>query len=55
MCRNLQSGVKSAFEHIKGAISQSIRSCLALTILAELHGECMMHFGAIFITKVDNF
>ena len=24
-------------------------------ILTELHGECMMHFSAMFITKVDNF
>ena len=54
-CRNLQSGVKRAFERIKGAISQSIGLRLALTILTELHGECMMHFSAIFITKIDNF
>jgi hypothetical protein len=26
-CRNLQGGVKRAFEHIKGAISQSIGQC----------------------------
>jgi hypothetical protein len=24
-------------------------------ILTELHGECMMHCSAIFITKVDGF
>jgi hypothetical protein len=55
MCRNLQSGVKRAFERINGAISQSIGLRLALTILTELHKECMMHFSAIFITKIDNF
>ena len=54
-CRNLQGGVKRAFERIKGAISQSIGSRLALTILTELHGECMMHFSAIFVTEVDGF
>jgi hypothetical protein len=54
-CRNLQGGVKRAFERIKGAISQSIGSRLALTILTELHGECMMHFSAIFITEVVGF
>ena len=54
-CRNLQGGVKRAFERIKLAISQSIGSRLTLTILTELHGECMMHFSAIFITKVDSF
>ena len=54
-CRNLQSGVKRAFERIKLAISQTIGSQLALTILTELHGECMMHFSAIFITEVDGF
>ena len=55
MCRNLQGGVKRAFERIKGAISQSIGSRLTLTILTKLHGECMMHFSAIFITEVDGF
>jgi hypothetical protein len=54
-CQNLQGEVKRAFERIKGAISQSIGSRLALTILTELHRECMMHFSAIFITKADNF
>jgi hypothetical protein len=53
--RNLQGGVKRAFERIKGDISQSIGSRLALTILTELHGECMMHVSAIFITEVDGF
>jgi hypothetical protein len=44
------------FERIKGAIiSQSIGSRLALTILMEIHGGCMMHFSAIFITEVDGF
>jgi len=55
MCRNLQGGVRRAFECIKRAISQSVGSRLALTILTELHGECMMHFSAIFITEVDGF
>jgi hypothetical protein len=54
-CRNLQGGVKRPFERIKGAISQSIGSRLALTILTKLYGECMMHFSAIFVTTVDNF
>ena len=54
-CWNFQSGVKRAFEGIKGAISQSIGSWLAHTILTELHGECMVEFSAIFIIKVDNF
>jgi hypothetical protein len=54
-CRNLQDGVKRAFERIKLAISQTIGSGLARTILTELHGECMMHFSAIFITEVDGF
>ncbi len=40
-----------AFERIKGAISQSIGSRLAVTILTELHGECMMHFSAISSPK----
>jgi len=55
MCRNLQDGVKRAFECIKLAISQTIGSGLARTILTELHGECMMHFSAIHITEVDGF
>ena len=54
-CRNLQGGVKRAFECIKLAISQTIGSQLARTVLTELHGECMMHFSAIFITEVDGF
>ena len=54
-CRNLQSGVERAFKRIKGAISQSIGSRLAFTILTELHRECMMHLSAIFITEADNF
>ena len=54
-CRDLQSGIKRAFTRIKVAISQSIGLRLALTILTELHGECMMHSSAIFITEVNNF
>ena len=54
-CRNLQDRVKRAFERIKLAISQTISSRLARTILTELHGECMMHFSDIFITEVDGF
>ena len=54
-CRKLQDGVKRAFECIKFAISQTIGSGLACRILTELHGECMMHFSAIFITEVDGF
>ena len=33
----------------------NLGSRLAPTILTELHGECMMHFSAIFITEVDGF
>ena len=33
----------------------TIRSAQANMILTELHGECLMHFNAIFITEVSGF
>ena len=54
-CRNLQGEVKQAFDWIKGAINMTIGSPQAKTVLMEFHGESLMHFNAIFITKVSGF
>jgi hypothetical protein len=55
MCKNLKDGMQRAFEGIKGAIQMTLGSPLAKTVMMELHGKFLMHFNAVFITKVSSF
>jgi hypothetical protein len=54
-CKNLKNSVQRAFECNKGAIQMTLGTPLAKTVMMELHGKFLMHFNAIFITKILSF
>jgi hypothetical protein len=47
--------MRRAFKRIKGAIQMTLGLPLAKTVMMELHVEFLMHFNAVFITKVLSF
>ncbi len=51
-CKNLKDGIQRAFKRIKGGMQMTLGLPLAKTVMMELHGKFLMHFNAVFITKV---